>query len=165
MRKCVFVLIGCTMAFCVSMHTVSAQSDVQVSVQPVKARSVSQTTGFAEDDPAKGVVYTIVDKMPEFPGGTPAFRRYLYENVKYPQVAYENGIEGRVICSFVVNKDGTIADVEVIRSGGDPSLDNEAVRVLLRMPRWKAGMLDGRYVRVKYTVPLSFKLPPKASGE
>ena len=104
------------------------------------------------------VVFVVVEKMPEFPGGQQALFKYLSENVKYPVIAQENGIQGRVICQFVVNRDGSIVDVEVVRSGGDPSLDKEAVRVIKSMPKWKPGKQRGKAVRVKYTVPVNFKL-------
>ncbi len=104
------------------------------------------------------VVFVVVESMPEFPGGQQALFKYLSENVKYPVIAQENGIQGRVICQFVVNKDGSIVDVEVVRSGGDASLDKEAVRVIKTMPKWKPGKQRGKPVRVKYTVPVNFKL-------
>ena len=104
------------------------------------------------------VIFMVVEKMPEFPGGQQALFKYLSENVKYPVIAQENGIQGRVICQFVVNKDGSIVDVEVVRSGGDPSLDKEAVRVIKSMPPWNPGKQRGKPVRVKYTVPVSFRL-------
>ena len=104
------------------------------------------------------VVFVVVEKMPEFPGGQQALFKYLSENVKYPVIAQENGIQGRVICQFVVNRDGSIVDVEVVRSGGDASLDKEAVRVIKTMPKWKPGKQRGKPVRVKYTVPVNFKL-------
>ena len=104
------------------------------------------------------VIFVVVEKMPEFPGGQQALFKYLSENVKYPVIAQENGIQGRVICQFVVNKDGAIVDVEVVRSGGDPSLDKEAIRVIKSMPNWKPGKQRGKPVRVKYTVPVNFKL-------
>ena len=104
------------------------------------------------------VVFVVVEKMPEFPGGTGELMKYLANNIKYPVIAQENGIQGRVICQFVVNKDGSIVDVEVVRSGGDPTLDKEAVRVIKAMPKWKAGQQRGKAVRVKYTVPVNFRL-------
>ncbi|MBQ3673934.1 MAG: energy transducer TonB [Paludibacteraceae bacterium] len=111
-----------------------------------------------EEEEEEEVVFVVVEKMPEFPGGQQALFKYLSENVKYPVIAQENGIQGRVICQFVVNRDGSIVDVEVVRSGGDPSLDKEAVRVIKSMPKWKAGQQRGKPVRVKYTVPVNFKL-------
>lgn len=110
----------------------------------------------AEED--VDVVFVVVETMPEFPGGQQALFKYLSENVKYPVIAQENGIQGRVICQFVVNKDGAIVEVEVVRSGGDPSLDKEAVRVIKSMPKWKPGKQRGKPVRVKYTVPVNFRL-------
>ena len=104
------------------------------------------------------VVFMVVETMPEFPGGQQALFKYLSENVKYPVIAQENGIQGRVICQFTVNKDGSIVDVQVVRSGGDASLDKEAVRVIKSMPKWKPGKQRGKAVRVKYTVPVNFKL-------
>lgn len=103
-------------------------------------------------------VFVVVETMPEFPGGQAALFKYLSENVKYPVIAQENGIQGRAICQFVVNRDGSIVDVEVVRSAGDASLDKEAVRVLKSMPKWKPGKQRGKAVRVKYTVPVNFKL-------
>lgn len=110
-----------------------------------------------EEEPEE-VIFVVVETMPEFPGGQQALFKYLSENVKYPVIAQENGIQGRVICQFVVNKDGSIVDVEVVRSGGDASLDKEAVRVIKSMPKWKPGKQRGKAVRVKYTVPVNFKL-------
>lgn len=108
-----------------------------------------------EDDQ---VVFQIVETMPEFPGGQQALFKYLSENVKYPVIAQENGIQGRVICQFTVNKDGSIVDIIVVRSAGDASLDKEAVRVIKSMPNWHPGKQRGKPVRVKYTVPVNFRL-------
>ena len=98
-------------------------------------------------------VFDVVEQMPSFPGGPSA----LFENIKYPVVAEENGIQGRVIVTFVVEKDGSITDVRVVKSV-DPSLDKEAQRVGKSMPRWIPGKQNGSAVRVKYTVPVTFRL-------
>lgn len=111
-----------------------------------------------EEEEEEEVIFVVVESMPEFPGGQQALFKYINENVKYPVIAQENGIQGRVICQFVVNKDGSIVDIEVVRSGGDPSLDKEAVRVIKSMPKWKPGKQRGKPVRVKFTVPINFKL-------
>ena len=111
-----------------------------------------------EEEETEEEIFMVVETMPEFPGGQAELFKYLSENVKYPVIAQENGIQGRVICQFVVNKDGSIVDVEVVRSGGDASLDKEAVRVIKSMPKWKPGKQRGKAVRVKYTVPVNFKL-------
>ena len=126
------------------------QKDVEVVIQaPVEV---------VEEEEEEEVVFVIVEDMPEFPGGQQALFKYLSDNVKYPTIAQENGIQGRVICQFVVNKDGNIVDVEVVRSGGDPSLDKEAIRVIKSMPKWKPGKQRGKAVRVKYTVPVNYRL-------
>ena len=102
-------------------------------------------------------VFDVVEEMPSFPGGTGALMSFLSSNIKYPVVAQENGVQGRVIVGFVVERDGSITDVRVMRSV-DPSLDREAQRVVKAMPRWKPGKQNGSAVRVKYTVPVVFRL-------
>jgi periplasmic protein TonB len=99
-------------------------------------------------------VFMVVEEMPQFEGD---INSYLSKSIKYPVVAQENGIQGKVICQFVVNKDGSIVDIQVVR-GVDPSLDKEAVRVIQNMPRWTPGKQRNQPVRVKYTLPISFKL-------
>ena len=102
-------------------------------------------------------VFDVVEQMPQFPGGPQALFEYLSKNIKYPVVAEENGIQGRVIVTFVVERDGSITDVKVAKSV-DPSLDKEAMRVVKSMPNWIPGKQNGSAVRVKYTVPVTFKL-------
>lgn len=103
------------------------------------------------------VVFQVVEKMPQFPGGQQALFEYLTKNIRYPVIAQENGLQGRVICQFVVNSDGSIVDIVVVRSV-DPSLDKEAVRVIQSMPKWQPGEQRGKAVRVKYTLPVNFRL-------
>ena len=133
---------------------------IEVNAEDDKAEEVviAAPVEAPVEEEEEEVVFVVVESMPEFPGGQQALFKYLSENVKYPVIAQENGIQGRVICQFVVNKDGSIVDVEVVRSGGDPSLDKEAVRVIKSMPKWKPGKQRGKAVRVKYTVPVNFKL-------
>ena len=102
-------------------------------------------------------VHDFVEQMPSFPGGMGALMSWLSQNIKYPVIAAENGVEGRVIVQFVVEKDGSITDVKIAKSV-DPSLDKEATRVVSSMPHWIAGRQNGNPVRVKYTVPVTFKL-------
>ena len=102
-------------------------------------------------------VFDVVEQMPSFPGGQAALMSYLSNNIKYPQIAMENGVQGRVVCTFVVERDGSITDIRVVR-GVDPSLDKEAIRVLKSMPHWIPGKQNGSAVRVKFTVPVTFKL-------
>ena len=102
-------------------------------------------------------VFDVVEQMPSFPGGDAELMKFLHDHMKYPAVAEENGIQGRVICTFVVERDGSITDVKVVKSV-DPSLDKEAIRVLKSMPKWIPGKQNGSAVRVKYTVPVTFRL-------
>ena len=111
-----------------------------------------------EEDEEEEVIFVVVESMPEFPGGQQAMMRYIGENIKYPVIAQENGIQGRVICQFVIEKDGKVTDIQVVRSSGEPSLDKEAVRVINSMPKWKPGKQRGKPVRVKYTIPVNFRL-------
>jgi len=102
-------------------------------------------------------VFDVVEQMPSFPGGDAELMKFLNSHIKYPAVAEENGIQGRVVATFVVERDGSITDVKVIKSV-DPSLDKEAIRVLKSMPKWIPGKQNGSAVRVKYTVPVTFRL-------
>ena len=110
------------------------------------------------------LVFTVVEVMPEFPGGQGALLQFLAKSIKYPVIAQQNGIQGRVTCSFVVGKDGVIRNIEVIR-GVDPSLDLEATRVISMMPKWKPGTQKGKEVSVKYTVPVTFRLQGKEDNK
>lgn len=102
-------------------------------------------------------VFDVVEQQPQFPGGMGALNQWLGSNIKYPAMAAENGIEGRVIVQFVVERDGSVSGVHVVR-GVDPSLDKEATRVVAQMPKWIPGKQNGSAVRVKYTVPVTFRL-------
>lgn len=137
------------------VEDVNIQTEDDKNVEIVIAAPVEIEEEPEEDE---NVVFMVVEKMPEFPGGQQELFKYLSKNVKYPVIAQENGIQGRAVCQFTVNKDGSIVDVEVVRSSGDKSLDNEAVRVIKSMPKWKPGQQRGKPVRVKYTVPVNFRL-------
>ena len=113
---------------------------------PMNAQSESSTK-----------VYDAVDEMPSFPGGLNVLMTFLAQNMVYPVTAQENGVQGRVTVSFVVETDGSITDVKVARSV-DPFLDREAMRIVKAMPKWTPGKKDGKPVRVKYTVPVVFRL-------
>ena len=102
-------------------------------------------------------VFDVVEQMPSYPGGNGALMQYLSSHIKYPVIAEENGIQGRVICTFVVERDGSITDVRIAKSV-DPSLDKEAMRVVSSMPKWIPGKQNGSAVRVKYTLPVTFRL-------
>lgn len=102
-------------------------------------------------------VFMVVEETPEFPGGAAALLDYLRTNIKYPEDCRVNHVEGRVLVTFIVETDGAISNANVVR-GVDPSLDAEALRVILGMPYWKPGKQRGSAVRVQYTVPINFKL-------
>ena len=133
----------------------NVEGNDETAGEVLKAKEV-----IAEPEPPKveeTKVFDVVEQMPSFPGGQGALMQWLASNIKYPVVAEENGVQGRVVCTFVVERDGSITDVKVVR-GVDPSLDKEAVRVLKQMPSWIPGKQNGSAVRVKYTVPVTFKL-------
>ncbi|WP_298455796.1 energy transducer TonB [uncultured Prevotella sp.] len=116
---------------------------------------------IAQPEPPKNEeenkVFDVVEEQPSFPGGQGALMAWLRDNIKYPVVAAENGIEGKVIVQFVVGKNGSISNVKVVKSI-DPSLDREAVRVVSSMPSWTPGKQNGTSVNVRYTLPVTFKL-------
>lgn len=121
------------------------------------ARSSSaQTRKVMPIDPNEEI-FTIVDQMPEFPTGEDGLGRFISEFMKYPVRAKQDGIQGRILCAFIVRKDGAISNVEVV-NGLDNELDNEALRVLSMMPKWKPGMNDNKAVSVKCILPIDFKI-------
>ncbi|MDR0348736.1 MAG: energy transducer TonB [Tannerella sp.] len=143
------------------------EDDVEVASQDIMSSEDSQTDAQTEtyvppaieeeEEEASNEIFVVVEEMPEFPGGMSELMSYLSKSIKYPVVAQENGISGRVSVAFVVNKDGSIVDAEVVR-GIDASLDKEALRVINAMPKWKAGKQRGKPVRVKFTLPVNFRL-------
>ena len=126
--------------------------DMDVTHKIVWIPPVVETEVVDED-----VIVDVAEIMPEFPGGTAALMKYLGTNIKYPTISQEMGSAGRVIVQFVVDKDGSISNPEVVR-GVDAYLDKEAIRVISGMPKWKPGVQNGKKVRVKYTVPVVFRL-------
>ena len=131
-------------------QTEDAKEEVVAPVSPEAKEAPADST-------AKEEVFMVAEQMPEFPGGMKELLKFLQENVKYPENAMKNNVQGRVIVQFVVEKDGTPTEFKVLRSV-DPDLDAEALRVMKAMPKWKPGMQKGQVVRVKFTVPVSFKL-------
>nr|WP_294943884.1 M56 family metallopeptidase [uncultured Mucilaginibacter sp.] len=115
------------------------------------------------DTNKKGVVYTAVQTQPKFPGGTDAFAKYLAKTIKYPKIARENNIQGRVILTFVVEKDGALSGVKVLRGIGS-GCDEEAIRAIKASPKWIAGKQGGKKVRVQYSVPVNFAIADKAAA-
>lgn len=134
----------------VSSEDNAAEAQTQTYVAPAAVQE-------EEEEEAAQQIFTVVEKQPEYPGGTAELFKYLSKAIKYPVIAQENGIQGRVVCSFVVNRDGSIVDIQVMR-GVDPSLDKEAVRVISEMPKWKPGEQRGKPVRVRFILPVQFRL-------
>ena len=118
---------------------------------------VENTLKSSTDDNNTDKVFQVVEQMPSFPGGPSALSQYLGSNLKYPAVAEENGVQGRVLCKFVIEKDGSISNVRTIKSV-DPSLDKEAIRLISSMPKWIPGKHKGQNIRVEYVYPVTFRL-------
>ena len=135
------------------------ETDIASSEETGQAVEIKYTpVEVEEEEPEEQTIFEVVEQMPEFPnGGMAGLMQYLSKNIKYPTIAQENGTQGRVTVQFVVNRDGSIVDAKVLR-GVDPYLDKEAIRVISSMPKWKPGMQRGKAVRVKYTVPVMFRL-------
>ncbi len=138
---------------------IQSTEDTQEAITGPTGPVVSGPVGpvMAAEEGDEGEVFQVVEQMPEFPGGMDKLMEYLSKNIKYPSMAQENNIQGRVIVEFVVNKDGSIVEPKVMRSV-DTSLDNEAMRVIKSMPKWTPGKQRGKAVRVRYTVPVLFRL-------
>ena len=127
-----------------------------VETDETKAETPEAPTAEGTFEPVQGDVFDVVEEMPQYPGGAQALLEFLNQNVQYPEEAEKAGIQGRVIATFVVEKDGSVSNARVVKSV-DPMLDAEALRVINAMPKWKPGKQNGELVRVKYTVPLSFR--------
>ncbi len=117
----------------------------------------TQVVATEEERDNEGEIFMIVEEMPEFPGGQEALQKYLVENIRYPVIAEENGIQGRVFVSFVINQKGEVTNATVMR-GVDSHLDREALRVIQAMPKWKPGKQRNSPVRVSCVVPVNFVL-------
>lgn len=145
------------------IQVVDTKVETRIDINMEDDQSKAQIQTYTPPPPPKEreeeeeEIFVVVENQPEFPGGQAAMMKFLSENIKYPVIAQENGIQGRVICNFVVERDGSITDVQVVR-GVDPSLDKEAVRVIQSMPKWKPGMQRGKPVRVRFTLPVVFRL-------
>lgn len=144
------------------------KKDIQISVATVTGPDASKNGVDIQDlkkeqrdlvgtGPVQEKPFTSVEQMPQYPGGDAALMKYIASNLKYPTIAAENGVQGQVIIRFVVTKDGSISDVQVLRSL-DASCDKEAVRVVKSMAKWIPGKQNGRAVAVYYTLPVRFKL-------
>ena len=121
---------------------------VEVKYVPVEVK---------EEEPSEQEIFEVVENAPEFPGGMPACLQFLYKNIKYPPIAQENGIQGKVIISFVVNTDGSVSNIEVLRTP-DSTLSDEAVRIIKSSPKWTAAKQRNKSVRQKFVIPIDFRI-------
>lgn len=131
--------------------------DTEVDDKTAITAVMQVSNNKVEEKEEDAQVFFIVEEMPMFPGGDAALRNFIAQSVKYPVIAQENGIQGKVYVNFVVGKDGSISNATISR-GVDPSLDKEALRVVNSLPKWKPGKQGGKPVRVSYTVPINFVL-------
>lgn len=145
------------------IEVVEEEVETKFEIKSEDDQSQKQTQAYIPPPPPKPKeeateeIFVVVEEQPAFPGGNAAMMKFLSDNIRYPVIAQENGIQGRVICNFVVERDGSITDVQVVR-GVDPSLDREAIRVIQQMPRWTPGKQRGSAVRVRFTLPVVFRL-------
>jgi TonB family protein len=156
-KYALFVLPAFALLVAGNISCSQGASEKQDAKEEVVAPVSPEAKEAPADSTAKEEVFMVAEQMPEYPGGMKEMLKFLQENVKYPVNAIKNNVQGRVIVQFVVEKDGTLTEFKVARSV-DPDLDAEALRVLQTMPKWKPGMQKGQVVRVKFTVPVSFKL-------
>lgn len=133
-----------------------SESDQNTQVE-VTNNVVTSPSKIEEEEIEEAPVFFIVEEMPEFPGGPTEITKFITHNIKYPIIAQENGVQGRVYVTFVVNGKGEVENVKIAR-GVDPSLDREAVRVVETMPKWKPGKQRNKPVKVSFTIPVNFVL-------
>jgi TonB family protein len=149
-----FILVATNAVSCINKNSGSQEQKTEISDTH---ELESDTTKSTLEMPNGRTVYVVVDEQPEFPGGQTEMMLFLSTTIRYPVVAQENGIQGRVTCSFVVETSGEITNIEIV-NGVDPSLDKESMRVLAAMPRWNPGKIKGETVPVAFTLPIQFRL-------
>ena len=144
------------------LFAISALVLLVIVFAPARANAQDKkekTTQTHKDTTTGDKVYEVCEQMPIFEGGDAALMKYLTDSVKYPELAKKHGVQGRVVIGFIVEKDGSLTDVKVLRHV-DIALDAEALRVVKGMPKWIPGCQDEQLVRVRYNVPVSFRLEP-----
>jgi len=133
------------------------EDELEIEDTEADEETIVEVAPVVEEEVVETQVFFIVEEMPEFPGGDLALRKYIAQSIKYPVIAQENGIQGKVYVNFVVNEKGQVTQARIAR-GVDKSLDKEALRVVNNLPRWKPGKQSGKPVKVSYTVPINFVL-------
>ena len=151
------LMFTCQLAFC-QVEEVENDALIPVDVPPPYP-IIREEPPPPPPPPVEGKAYSIAEitEQPEFPGGDNAMYAWMAKNLQYPPIAQENGIQGTVVVSIIINKDGSVSNIKVAR-GKDPALDKEAVRVVSKMPKWKPGKVNRQPVRVSYTLPVKFQL-------
>jgi TonB family protein len=139
------------------VYLIKEKNEALEKVEKSQPSSSSSQAKSSTSSSSSGQVHDVVEQMPQFPGGQSALFQFFSQNIHYPEICEKKGIQGRVICSCVVDTDGSITDVQVKQSV-DPNLDREAVRVIQSMPKWTPGKENGLPVRVRYTIPITFRL-------
>ena len=137
---------------------VEVENDIEIDIEFDEDEAMDAFE-FIEDDEEieEQHIFLVVENMPEFPGGEAAMYKFIGKNIDYPRMAKESGISGRVFVTFVVERDGSLTDVQILRGIGG-GCDEEAVRVIRAMPRWSPGKQRGKPVRVQYRMPIKFTL-------
>ncbi len=155
----------------VALSVIFASACKQDATEDINQQDKAETVNpkdvvYIEMEPEETLddVFMVVEEMPEFPGGTMALLEYLRSNIKYPKECRDNNIQGRVLVSIIVGKDGKITNPEIVQ-GVDPALDAEAMKVVAAMPEWKPGTQNGEKVRVQYTIPINFRLNKETEEE
>ena len=136
---------------------IEIEDEIEIDVEADQETKVQVYIPVEEDEEEEAQIFTVVESMPDFPGGDAARIKYLNNNIKYPQMARESGIQGKVFVTFVVEKNGKVTDVKVLRGIGG-GCDEEAIRVIKNMPKWVPGKQRGKPVRVQFNLPIIFKL-------
>ena len=162
MKRFALILVLCNL---IAMNAMSSERDsLRMFLEYIGEDSTSIAkvieSPYAAD--SASVIDTLYDPImlqPEFPGGMHEMFNFIKENLNYPKQAIKKNIQGRAICHFIVEKDGSITNVEVVRSSGNKSLDKAAIRVIKMMPKWKPATMQGKIIRVKYVLPIVFKIP------
>lgn len=136
---------------------IEIEDEIEIDVEADQETEIQEYIPVEEDEEEEAQIFTVVESMPTFPGGDAARVKYLNNNIKYPQMARESGIQGKVFVTFVVEKNGKVTDVKVLRGIGG-GCDEEAIRVIRNMPKWIPGKQRGKPVRVQFNLPIIFKL-------
>lgn len=156
MKKILFIAV-LSFGFMANAMAQHFDDEEEVVEKKVEEKKVEEKKVEVIEQSESDEVFEVVDNMPSFPGGQGAMFEYISRNIKYPEIAVANGVQGCVIVTFIVKKDGSLSYVRIVKSV-DPALDKEALRLIKSMPKWSPGIKKGKYVNVKFTVPVTFRL-------